>query len=146
MEKSTYDKSNAIVKVRLKSFVKKYSHDVLCSGDSVEARELHGQALIDYLCKKFRIDNAYLSVTTSCRPCRRSNAQAYGMYYPATRRITIYNTTAKTRKTVSIKSFYDTLLHEFMHHYDLLSIKIGGTPHTAGFYKRISDLREKLSE
>jgi len=57
----------------------------------------------------------------------------------------IYNTTAKTGKSVSIKSFADTPLREFIHHYDTRYLKIKSA-HTAGFYKRISSLKGYLSK
>ena len=46
---------------------------------------------------------------------------------------------------MSIKSFADTLLHEFTHHYDTRYLKIESR-HTAGFYKRISSLKGNLSD
>ena len=49
----------------------------------------------------------------------------------------IYNTTTKTKKTIAIKTFYETLLHEFIHHYDIVGLKLGDSLHTSGFYKRI---------
>lgn len=76
------------------------------------------------------------------------SGQTYGFYRhsgnPSGDTIVIYNTTAKTGKAVSAKSFADTLLHEFTHHYDTRYLKIDSR-HTAGFYKRISSLKEGLS-
>ena len=58
--------------------------------------------------------------------------------------ITIYNKTAVKGDVISIKAFYDTLLHEFIHHYDYEVLKLDRSIHSAGFYKRISDLKNKL--
>lgn len=144
MAKTIYEKSNEITSVRLNSFSKVYAHEVLLSLESSCDREENAQILLDYLCKKFKIERVTLSVTPAARPCNRRNTQTYGCYYPASRRIIIYNTTAKTKKTIAIKTFYGTLLHEFIHHYDMVGLKLGGSPHTSGFYKRIGDLKEKL--
>lgn len=144
MAKTIYEKSNEITSVRLNSFSKVYAHKVLSSLESSCDREENAQILLDYLCKKFKIERVTLSVTTAARPCNRRNAQIYGRYYPLSRRIVIYNTTTKTKKTIAIKTFYETLLHEFIHHYDIVGLKLGDSLHTSGFYKRIGDLKEKL--
>ena len=144
MAKTIYEKSNEITSVRLNSFSKVYAHEVLLSLESSCDREENAQILLDYLCKKFKIKRVTLSVTPAARPCNRRNIQTYGCYYPASTHIVIHNTTAKTKKTIAIKTFYETLLHEFIHHYDIVGLKLGGSPHTSGFYKRIGDLKEKL--
>ena len=144
MAKTIYEKSNKITRVRLNSFSKVYAHKVLSSLESSCDREENSQILLDYLCEKFKIERVTLSVTPAARPCNRRNTQTYGRYYPSSKRIIIYNTTAKTKKTIAIKTFYETLLHEFIHHYDMVGLKLGDSPHTSGFYKRIGDLKEKL--
>lgn len=58
--------------------------------------------------------------------------------------ITLYKFTAKTKKIASNKSVLDTLLHELCHHFDFVLIGFGGSIHTAGFYKRISSLKNCL--
>ena len=144
MAKTIYEKSTEITSVRLNSFSKVYAHEALLSLESSCHREQNAQLLLYYLCKKFKIERVTLSVTPAARPCNRRNIQTYGCYYPSSRRIVIYNTTAKTKKTIAIKTFYETLLHEFIHHYDIVGLKLGGSPHTSGFYKRIGDLKENL--
>ena len=106
MAKTIYEKSNEITSVRLNSFSKVYAHEVLLSLESSCDREENAQILLDYLCKKFKIERVTLSVTPAARPCNRRNTQTYGCYYPASRRIIIYNTTAKTKKTIAIKTFF----------------------------------------
>lgn len=75
---------------------------------------------------------------------KKANGKTLGFYTVGRHHITIYNLTATTQKTVSIKTFYDTLLHEFMHHYDYKVLKLENSLHTSGFYQRISDLKNKL--
>ena len=47
-------------------------------------------------------------------------------------------------KVVAGKTFFDTLIHEFMHHLDRTLLRISSTPHSPGFYSRIDDLKRKL--
>ena len=121
--------------------------DVLKAGDDVRKRQKTAQALVGHLSKLYKINSPKVVITD--KP-RRSfgNGQTYGFYRhsgnPSGDTIVIYNTTAKTGKTVSIKSFADTLLHEFTHHYDTRYLKIESR-HTAGFYKRISSLKDNLT-
>ncbi len=141
-----YDKSNKIKAVSLNRFSKTdYKNLLLDDGD----RQKLAQALVDYLCVKFRIPRALVIVTNKPQPhttgySGRLKSKTFGFYKPILREITIYNTTAVRKQTVSIKVFADTLLHEFMHHYDTFYLKIKSM-HTEGFYKRISDLERKLS-
>lgn len=66
-------------------------------------------------------------------------------YTVQTQVITLYNLTAIKKHVVSIKVMAATLLHEFIHHYDMTFLKLSDSPHTSGFYKRIADLENKLN-
>lgn len=139
-----YTKSNevsAVAYTRLSG--KEYKALLLDRGD----RKTTGQVLLNYLCDKFKISRIPLIVVQSNRKCR-GKKQVYGYYRYSNGKgmsITIYNHTAKTGQEVAIKTFANTLLHEFIHHYDTEVLKIQ-TIHSAGFYKRISDLESKLSK
>ena len=144
MNSTNYEISNKIENVRLNSFKSVYSESLLNSSESIAIRQKRAETLLNYLCAKFKINNITLLVTNKPRPCN-SRGQIGGWYVPTAKKIIIYNTTSKTRKTISIKSFYDILLHEFMHHYDHEVIGLTDSLHTKGFYKRIIDLKNKLS-
>ncbi|MBQ2441480.1 MAG: hypothetical protein II502_04730, partial [Paludibacteraceae bacterium] len=106
--------------------------------------------LINYLCGKFHIPTASVTVLNKPQPHAtgyngKLKAKTFGVYKTGLMTITIYNQTAIKKQTISIKVFAETLLHEFMHHYDCEYLRIASL-HTAGFYKRISDLQRKLSE
>ena len=111
-------------------------------------RQICGQNLLNYLCDKYKINRIPLYVSEQPRK-RNGRGQTLGFYkHTASGRgvsITVYNLTAKTKAKVSIKRFTDTLLHEFIHHYDTEYLKIKSA-HTCGFYKRITDLQKKLSK
>lgn len=138
-----YIKSNEIIEVSLKRFAKKWSESVLECDDNLRHRQCESQNLMDYLCDKFKVRRVGIWVSDRCRPHKRGG-ELYGFYDRLNNRITIYNRTTHRGNVTSIKSFYDTLLHEFMHHYDYEVLKLGDSLHTSGFYKRISDLKNKL--
>lgn len=141
---NNYEVSNKIENVRLNSFKSVYSESLLRSSDNISQRKKRAETLLNYLCTKFKINNITLLVTNKPRPCK-GRVQIGGWYVQNEKKIIIYNTTAKTNKTISIKSFYNILLHEFIHHYDYEVIKLTDSLYTSGFYKRISDLKNKLA-
>lgn len=144
LETALYNKSNEIEEVKFTSFRKEYASKVLKCGASATDRQRASQNLLNYLCDKYKIGRVKLTVTTRPRKQIGRNTQLYGYYRPIIKTICIYNTTAKTDKAVGIKTFFDTLIHEFIHHYDFEYLKFSASPHTSGFYKRISDLKTKL--
>ena len=140
-----YIKSNQITTVDYNSFSKKEYANLLKDRN----RQEDAQALIDYLCKKFKIRNCVVKVTNKPQPHSTGydgnlKSKTLGTYTVGMDVITMYNVTAIKNKEVSIKTFADTLLHEFIHHYDMEYLKLGASIHTTGFYKRISDLKSKL--
>ena len=139
----SYIKSNEITEIKLKAFKSSFSKDIILCGESITDRQKVSQKCLDYLCDKFKIEKVKLTVLN--KPQRKkANGKTLGFYTVGRNYITIYNLTATTQKTVSIKTFYDTLLHEFMHHYDYKVLKLENSLHTSGFYQRISDLKNKL--
>mgnify|MGYP001161897399 FL=1 len=137
-----YETSNNITEVCYKRFNKQYSKDLLSCNDNVR-REM-SLKLIRYLCEKFNIPYANVYVMEKPRKKDKSG-QTYGYYNVKQMNIYIYNRTAVTEKNISIKSFYNTLLHEFIHHYDHTKLGLSESKHTKGFYMRITDLKNKLS-
>lgn len=147
LDDNGYEKSNKLETVDLNKFDKTYMSKLL-NADTIEIdRERKGQALLDYLCNKYKMPKCHLTVTNRPRPQKvkgRYKSEEHGHYVPLTFEIVVYNVTAVKQNKVAIKTFTDTLLHEFIHHYDMQYLKLGASPHTAGFYKRISDLKAKL--
>lgn len=149
----SYTKSNAVTAVRLARLrPTEYAALLRDRGD----RQRLAQSLVDYLADRFGVASPSVCVLESNQPHRtgvsafsgrsRVKWQKMGDYTPATARIRIFNRTAVKGGTVSIKGFADTLLHEFMHHYDYTVLHLADSLHTAGFYKRISDLKAKLEK
>lgn len=140
----SYDKSNKVEQVHYTRLSHTEFTTLTNASETPKDRAKKAKSLLDYLTAKYNIPQCALTITTRTRPCR-GRGQLHGTYAPLTHTIKIYNTTAKTLKPISIGAFIDTLLHEFMHHYDHTYLKLHTSPHTAGFYKRISDLKAKLS-
>lgn len=145
----TYQQSNAITTVALNRFSKKDYNAFLKASETTFSRQTLAQSLIDYLCKKFKISSPMVVVVNRAQPhstnlTGRLRRKTLGTYTIGREVITLYNLTAIKKQVVSIKTMLDTLLHEFMHHYDMTYLKLGASIHSAGFYKRISDLDSKL--
>lgn len=141
-----YAKSNSIVTVPGR-FSNKTYRDLLNAGPGASERRRAAQALCDYLCRRTGIRGAEVRIIDRPKPCRRTGAGVVslcGRYGLSGKVILIYNRTAVRRNPVSPRGIAGTLLHEFMHHYDMEALKLGDTIHTAGFYKRIADLQNKL--
>lgn len=149
---AAYNRSNAVTAVKLNKFKTEF-YDRLLKDKS---RHADAQTLVTYLSDRFHIAPPAVAVTESRQPHQtgysawtgRSHLKnkTMGLYNRGTATIYIYNKTAVRGEKVSIKAFADTLLHEFMHHYDYYVLKLPKSLHTAGFYKRISDLKAKLSK
>jgi hypothetical protein len=82
---------------------------------------------------------------------RRLQSKTYGYYRcrfhrggVTDARIRIYHRTAVRQQIISAKVFLNTVLHEWMHHYDFAGLGLDRSPHTAGFFARLRALAEAL--
>jgi hypothetical protein len=123
--------------------------------DHRERRRL-AQLLIDELSVTAGL--ARCQVTVADRPQvhqhdgQRLQSKTYGYYNckfsngsVADARIRIYHRTAVRQQVISPKVFLNTVLHEWMHHYDFAGLGLSRSPHTAGFYARLRALAETLN-
>jgi hypothetical protein len=83
---------------------------------------------------------------------KRLQSRTYGYYRcwfeqgeVSRARIRIYHRTAVRGQVVAAKVFLNTLLHEWVHHFDFTALRLARSPHTAGFYSRLRALAEALS-
>jgi hypothetical protein len=118
------------------------------------ARQLRGQQLLDVLNEAAGLPPCKLTVVD--RPQRhrtrggRLELKTYGYYRiawetsPQKGTIRIYNLTAIRQQVLAPKVFLETLLHEWVHHYDFTGLQLERSPHTSGFFARIRDLAETL--
>lgn len=75
--------------------------------------------------------------------------ELHGLYTMACGRqralIQLWMRTAHHKRVVAFKTFVRTLLHELCHHLDYELLGLADSFHTAGFYKRVSDLFQQLA-
>lgn len=129
-------------KVRYNKFNHTFYKNLLNAGFNYNKRYYCAQALLDYLCDKYKINRILLKIEGQRIKVRRG--EIHGSYNRAVETITIYNLTAVRRQVISINQFFDTLMHEFMHHYDFNVLKLKESIHNKYFYERINDLKAKL--
>jgi len=146
--KLNYLRSNRITQVKLpiSAAAQELSAALLVATDYRQRQEL-GESLLDELCDGANMDIVHLTVNDANQKHRRRNGRIvmkrYGLYKIRDRAIHIENRTAARGQIISAKSFLDTLLHEWLHHYDTLKLKLNSI-HSKGFYDRFNDLKEKL--
>lgn len=144
-----YQKSNSILEVDfdVSEEARGIAAALLESSEESSRQEL-GDLLLDELADLAQIDIVRLKISEARQYHRRSGGRVvfkqYGYYKPGSKYIYITNRTAVQGKPLAPKTFLDTLLHEWMHHYD--HIKLGlNSVHTRGFYERIRSMKEKLA-
>jgi hypothetical protein len=129
---------------------------VISAGDDPHERRRLGQLLLDELCAAAGVGPVELVVAD--RPQvhqhdgQRLQSRTYGYYRcwfedgeVSRARIRIYHRTAVRGQVVALKVFLNTLLHEWVHHFDFTALGLARSPHTAGFYSRLRSLADALS-
>lgn len=134
---------NVINKVDEEAFDTSYAKALLSCGTDYIERGMKAQELIDYLCDIFSLPKLNI-VVYNYKKLGKKCGVIYGFY--DFRNIHIYNKIGGKAVLVSNKKFLDTLLHEFMHHYDINYLHIETRGHKEDFFNRIKDLTEKLTK
>ena len=143
-----YLRSNKItaVKFLISTEAIDLAQKIILSRETEDRQEL-GEKLLDELSDASQIDIVQLQIQDGNQYHRRRGGKVvmkrYGSYRLASKTITIPNRTAVRGQIVAGKTFLDTLLHEWLHHYDTLKLKLNSI-HSKGFYLRLGDLKEKL--
>ncbi|MFA5133794.1 MAG: hypothetical protein WC459_03260 [Patescibacteria group bacterium] len=147
-----YLKSNHITEVDLLATKNALLYTKILMDSSLEPeRQKFGEALLDELSDAAKIDIIKLKISPARQFHKKLKTSAgwrivskqYGYYRPDSRYIYIYNRTAIQGKTLAAKTFLDTLLHEWLHHYDYKKLGLNSI-HSSGFYKRLNNLKNKL--
>ncbi len=128
---------------------------VAASPDDARERRRLAQLLVDELnavaglapCRVAVADRAQVHQHDG----RRLQSKTYGYYQCAfedgevrNARIRIYHRTAVRQQVISPKVFLNTVLHEWVHHFDFAALRLARSPHTSGFYTRLRALAEAL--
>ena len=154
---STYLRSQAAVglPVRPSAIARGLAMRVAGAPDDHRQRERLAQMLVDELDDLARLPGC--QVTVADRPQihehdgRRLQSKTYGYYQCSARtgavtgaRIRIYHRTAVRQQVISPKVFLNTVLHEWVHHFDFAGLRLARSPHTSGFYARLRALADSL--
>jgi hypothetical protein len=128
---------------------------ILECGDEAAQRRRLGQLLIDTLDGLAGLPPC--TVVIADRPQvhqhdgRRLQSKTYGYYRCrfvdgaiTDARIRIYHRTAVRQQVITPKVFLNTLLHEWVHHFDFAGLRLARSPHTAGFHARLRALADAL--
>src|SRR5437588_4635280 len=155
MPSSAYERSKGVETVSWREFpLGKGIALAILDEPAAAGRQAKGQALLDVLDEAAGLPPCKLAVAD--RPQRhrtrggRLEVKTYGYYriaWEATPRrgtIRIYNLTAIRQQVLAPKVFLETLLHEWVHHYDFTGLQLDRSPHTSGLFARIRDLAETL--
>lgn len=135
-------KSNKYLTVDYSDFSHEEYQALLHSGSKVESRKKASQILLDYLCDKYGIPRCTMYIlNTSYDPI--FGFTNMGLYEGRKKEITLWNN-RHYKVPCDIRTFINTLLHEFMHHYDYYYLRLPDSVHCKGFESRIRDLRSKL--
>ncbi len=146
--KSNYERSNAVlsVDIRISSRMKLLTQKILQSNTTVRRQKL-SSLLVQELCTGTNIGPVKVKISDKKQYHKKSKGRVvyrqYGYYKSDTKYIYINNRTAVQQKILAQKTFLDTLLHEWLHHYDSEYLKLDSI-HTTGFYTRLKDLKGKL--
>ena len=128
---------------------------ILHSGDDARERRRLAQLLVDELSAEANLTRVEVAVADKPQvhehDGQRLQSKTYGYYRcwfedgrVSRARIRIYHRTARLQKVITPKVFLNTLLHEWMHHYDFDGLGLPRSPHTSGFYARLRVLAEAL--
>lgn len=143
-----YKKSNKVMKVKIpvSDMARRYCRRLYEAREAGE-RQMIGEDLLDELCDLAKIDIVKLKISDKNQRHARKGGKIvmrqYGFYKPDKKSIYITNRTAARGQILAPKSFIDTLLHEWVHHYDFCKLKLNSI-HTKGFYARLKDIKERL--
>ena len=148
MPDRNYKKSNAITTTDfpISREARKLSK-ILLKKKQTDTRQKYSTELLDELTDLAEIDVVNVKVSDAKQYHARSKGRIvmrqYGYYDPERKYIYITNRTAARGQLLAPKTFFDTLIHEWVHHYDHQKLGLRSI-HTAGFYARLKDLKEKL--
>jgi hypothetical protein len=155
MPRSAYERSKGVETITWREFPLGKAIALSILDESTAAgRQAKGQRLLDVLDEAAGLPLCKLTVVD--RPQRhrtrggKLELKTYGYYriawesHPHRGTIRIYNLTAIRQQILSPKVFLETLLHEWVHHYDFTGLQLDRSPHTSGFFARIRDLAETL--
>jgi len=122
-------------------------HDRFRKGGEPAALSSGAQRLVDHLCEEFVVAGKRVELLDEPRPHKRRGGRIVFELHGQCRRdgaIRIFARTAAQKRPVALKTLLETLVHEFVHHYDFDCF--GASVHCSGFYERLGQLYRPLRE
>ena len=120
-------------------------HDGFRSGAGADHLASGAQGLVDVLCDEFVLGRKRVALRDEPRPHKRRGGRIVFELHGRCRMrgsIEIFARTAAQERPVALKTLLETLLHEFVHHYDFDAF--GASVHCSGFYERLGQLYRPL--
>ena len=145
-QRRLWERSNAVTAIRVPpsprlSVLAMQLAATLAIGDRGRVQAA-SQALLDAYCVVLRVPHLHVDVE-GARPTN-GYGELHGLYRPgngrARDRVQVWMHTARRGQVVAFKTFLRTLLHELGHHLDYEYLKLPGSVHTEGFYRRENSL------
>lgn len=143
-----YKRSNKIEEINFDLSEKAFElARAILNSSNTQDRQGFSLELADELCDLAKIEIVNVKISDAKQYHKKTNGRVsmrqYGYYKPDSRYIYITNHTAVRGQPLAPKTFLNTLLHEWMHHYDTYKLKLNSI-HTKGFYLRIKSLETQL--
>lgn len=99
------------------------------------------QALVDLLCHELDVPPKHVFLRDRPRPHKRRGGRiVYELHglCQANGPLEVYTRTAAREQPVALKTYLNTLLHEWVHHWDFETF--GTSIHCGGFYERVGQV------
>jgi len=103
--------------------------------------ENESQSILDRLNDHYGIPANDIDI--SGKRVATGRGEKHGYYKVGSTKIRVYPYTGKLEKVVAPKTFLQTIVHEWSHHYDEKKLGLNSI-HTAGFYKRVNTIYNQL--
>ncbi len=152
VEKDEYSRSDAMKAMPLPPAEPLRSHalqlkDALSKEDK-KAILAASKLLLNELADAYKVKRPTVKIL-SVRPQEVTDEwvyQTFGDYDTGTSVIRLWMRTAVQKKTSSYGTFLSTLVHEFCHHMDVVSLEFPNTFHTRGFFERVAELYHHVQD
>ncbi len=123
------------------------AHANYAAQGAVRVMHLACQHLVDQLDEGFDLPSKRVFMRDRPRPHRRHRGrvvyEVHGQCDPDGP-LEVFTRTAAQARPVALKTLLDTLLHEWVHHYDF--VRFGESVHCTGFYERLAQLYKPLRD
>ena len=124
------------------------AHKIWIESEEPEVIRVASQAFIDLLGDLFYVGTKRLSLGNRCRPhSRDAQGRIRGELHgtcSSKGTIRIYLRTAAREQPTAFKTYFNTLVHEWVHHYDFVSFN--DSIHCGGFYQRLNSIYKMCVE